>query len=77
MKPNNALLNLKLNGMRLILRLPRAGDVAGSHYPVLCLSARNSMDDTIDAIESINRSLRKITKNRGSFPNDDALMKLF
>jgi len=22
-------------------------------------------------------SLRKITKNRGSFPNDDALLKLF
>ena len=29
------------------------------------------------AIESLNMSLREITKNRGSFPSDDALMKLF
>jgi putative transposase len=32
---------------------------------------------TTNAIESVNMSLRKITKNRGSFPNDDALIKLF
>jgi putative transposase len=32
---------------------------------------------TTNAIESVNMSLRKITKNRGSFPNDDALLKLF
>ena len=32
---------------------------------------------TTNAIESVNMSLRKITKNRGSFPNDDALTKLF
>jgi putative transposase len=32
---------------------------------------------TTNAIESINMSLRKITKNRGSFPSDDALAKLF
>ena len=31
---------------------------------------------TTNAIESLNMSLRKITK-RGSFPNDDAVMKLF
>jgi putative transposase len=31
---------------------------------------------TTNAIESINYQLRKITKNRGHFPNDDALMKL-
>ena len=30
-----------------------------------------------NAIESINMSLRKITKNRGSFPSDDSLAKLF
>lgn len=30
-----------------------------------------------NAIESLNMSLRKIMKNRGSFPNDDAVMKLF
>jgi putative transposase len=32
---------------------------------------------TTNAIESANMSLRKITKNRGSFPSDDALFKLF
>ena len=32
---------------------------------------------TTNAIESVNMSLRKVTKNRGSFPNDEALMKLF
>ena len=32
---------------------------------------------TTNAIESVNMSLRKLTKNRGSFPSDDALLKLF
>jgi len=31
---------------------------------------------TTNAIESLNRSLRKITKNRGSFPNDESALKL-
>lgn len=31
---------------------------------------------TTNAIESVNMSLRKVTKNRGSFPNDDAMLKL-
>jgi len=31
---------------------------------------------TTNAIESVNMSLRKIIKNRGSFPNDEAAMKL-
>lgn len=31
---------------------------------------------TTNAIESVNMSLRKVTKNRGSFPNDDAMIKL-
>lgn len=31
---------------------------------------------TTNAIESLNMSLRKVTKNRGSFPNDDAMIKL-
>ena len=29
-----------------------------------------------NAIESLNRSLRKVTKNRGSFPNDESALKL-
>lgn len=32
---------------------------------------------TTNAFESVNMSLRKISKNRGSFPNDEALPKLF
>ena len=32
---------------------------------------------TTNAIESVNISLRKITKNIGSFPSDEALLKLF
>ncbi|MGZ8913826.1 MAG: IS256 family transposase [Methylobacter sp.] len=32
---------------------------------------------TTNAIESVNMSLRKITKNRGSFPSEEALSKLF
>lgn len=31
---------------------------------------------TTNAIESMNRSLRKIIKTRGSFPNDQAAIKL-
>lgn len=29
-----------------------------------------------NAIESLNMTLRKVTKTRGSFPNDDALLKI-
>lgn len=32
---------------------------------------------TTNAIEPVNMSLRKITKSRGSFPSDEALLKLF
>ena len=32
---------------------------------------------TTNAIESVNMGLRKVTKSRGSFPNDDALIKLY
>jgi putative transposase len=31
---------------------------------------------TTNAIESLNMTLRKVTKNRGSFPNDEAVFKL-
>ena len=31
---------------------------------------------TTNAIESVNRSLRKISKNRGVFPNTESLLKL-
>jgi transposase-like protein len=32
---------------------------------------------TTNAIESVNRSLRKISKNRGVFPNQESLLKLY
>lgn len=32
---------------------------------------------TTNPIEGFNRCLRKISKNRGAFPNDDAVLKLF
>jgi putative transposase len=32
---------------------------------------------TTNAIESVNMSLHKITKNRGSFSRDETLLKLF
>ena len=32
---------------------------------------------TTNAIESLNMGLRKVTKNRASFPNDEAVTKLF
>ena len=31
---------------------------------------------TTNAIESVNMSLREVTKNRGSFPNDESMLKL-
>lgn len=32
---------------------------------------------TTNAIESLNYSLRKLLKNRGAFPNDESIMKIF
>lgn len=31
---------------------------------------------TTNAIESVNSSIRKVIKNRGSFPNEESVMKL-
>ncbi len=62
------------------------------HYPSISKSWRNHWEHiipflaypndirkviyTTNAIESVNRSLRKITKNRGAFPSDEAAIKL-
>ncbi|TXI28105.1 MAG: IS256 family transposase [Nitrosomonas oligotropha] len=62
-------------------------------YPPIALSWRNNWQRiipffdyppeirriiyTINAIESVNMSLRKVSKNRGSFPNDEAVIKLY
>ena len=65
----------------------------GKEYPPICQSWRRNWSRltpfffyppeirkviyTTNAIESVNMSLRKITKNRGSFPSDESLIKLF
>jgi putative transposase len=65
----------------------------GADYPAITQSWRRHWSNIItlfdyppeirkvvyvtNAIESINMSLRKISKNRSSFPTDDAVMKLF
>jgi len=62
-------------------------------YPPIALSWRNNWQRiipffdyppeirriiyTTNAIESVNMSLRKVSKSRGSFPNDEAVIKLF
>jgi len=64
----------------------------GAKYPAVGQSWRRAWDHvvplfgfppdirkmiyTTNAVESLNRSLRKIIKTRGSFPNDEAAMKL-
>lgn len=75
------------------LRLTEFEEKWGEDYPPIVQSWRRNWERiipffdyppeirkviyTTNAIESVNMSLRKITKNRGSFPSDDALMKLF
>ena len=50
----------------------------GAHHALLRLPAVDSQGDLpTNAIESVNMSLRKIAKNQGSFPSDEALLKLF
>jgi len=62
-------------------------------YPPIVLSWRNNWQRiipffdyppeirriiyTTNAIESVNMSLRKVSKSRGSFPNDEAVIKLY
>jgi len=75
------------------IRLQEFDDKWGADYPTIVRSWRSNWARitpffdyppeirriiyTTNAIESVNMSLRKITKNRGSFPSDDALLKLF
>ena len=75
------------------MRLQEFEDKWGTDYPTIVKSWRanwaritpffeyppeiRKVIYTTNAIESVNMSLRKITKNRGSFPSDDALLKLF
>ncbi|OQW79310.1 MAG: hypothetical protein BVN35_02085 [Proteobacteria bacterium ST_bin11] len=69
------------NGTAITLLLPRYGGVIGiasSRFSTIRQKREiRRIFYTTNAIESVNMSLRKITKNRGSFPNDEALSKLF
>ena len=74
-------------------RLQEFEDKWGNEYPTIVKSWRSNWPRitpffeyppdirriiyTTNAIESVNMSLRKVSKARGSFPNDDALLKLF
>jgi putative transposase len=75
------------------LRLAEFEEKWGDDYPPIVQSWRRNWERiipffdyppeirkviyTTNAIESVNMSLRKVTKSRGSFPSDDALLKLF
>lgn len=49
----------------------------GREIPAFFLSAGNTQGDhTANTLESVNMSLRKVKKNRGSFPGDEARLKL-
>ena len=76
-----------------VLRLQEFEDQWGQDYPTIVKSWRSNWERivpffeyppeirriiyTTNAIESVNMSLRKVTKSRGSFPSDEALLKLF
>jgi transposase-like protein len=44
-------------------------------YPIMTIYT-NYLTPSTNAIESLNMSLRKVTRNRGSFPNDESMLKL-
>jgi transposase-like protein len=68
------------------------GETWNARYPMICQSWDAHWDDlseffkyppeirraiyTTNAIESLNYQLRKVTKNRSTFPNDDAIFKI-
>lgn len=74
-------------------RLQEFEGIWGKDYPAIVKSWRSNWERVIpffdyppeirriiyttNAIESVNMSLRKVTKSRGSFPSDDAVLKLF
>jgi len=63
-------------------KFPSIGKSWRAHWPELITFMKYPAEIrkaiyTTNAIESVNRSLRKVTKNRGVFPNTDALIKLY
>ncbi len=64
------------NGMRAILTISQMWRRNWDHL-MLCLSGGHlQVIYTTNAVESLNMSLRKVIKTRGSFPNQEAAMKL-
>ena len=80
------------NAEAALERLEAFEEKWGRRYPTIAPSWRRAWDHvtplfafppavrkmiyTTNAVESLNRSLRKIIKTRGSFPTDDAALKL-
>ncbi len=56
---------------------PKLAPQLGAHHAVLRLSAGDPKSDLHQRHRVGEYELAKITKNRGSFPSDDALIKLF
>jgi putative transposase len=80
------------NADMALLRLEEFEDEWGRRYPAIGQAWRRAWEHvvpffafapgvrkmiyTTNAVEALHRSLRKIIKTRGSFPNDDAALKL-
>lgn len=80
------------NAEMAMLRLEEFEDEWGKHYPAIGQAWRRAWEHvvpffafapgvrkmiyTTNAVVALNRSLRKIIKTRGSFPNGDAALKL-
>ena len=74
------------------LELDKLAEKWESKYPIVIKSWRNNWDRlstyfqftkpirkiiyTTNAIEGFHRQIRKVTKTKGAFPNDEALLKL-
>ena len=79
-------------GEQAEMRLEEFAEKWDSRYPTISPSWRRNWERivpllaypqevrrviyTTNAIESVNRGVRKVIKNRGSFPNDEAALKL-
>ena len=80
------------NADMALVRLEEFEDEWGKRYPAIGQAWRRAWEHvvpffafapgvrkmiyTTNAVEALHRSLRKIIKTRGSFPNDDAALKL-
>lgn len=74
------------------MELDRLESKWGQQYPIVLRSWRNKWENlsvyfkypayvrkaiyTTNAIEAVHRQFRKLTKNKGGFPNENSLLKL-